>query len=190
MAEVTIGTVLSIGSAFVFSVIIERMIDKIRITTRWMIGAILGFIGIILLCMAKNSGIQINHEYISFSVMISGVVLGLLAGFTYALYSWIARRIMQKHIASKAVMGTIFGLGGLLLLLILILTGKPFLDSWINMEVGIYMILVFMFLGYICFGYGLAYVQSSVAITITLLESVVAAILAVIIVKERISFLS
>ncbi len=42
-----------------------------------------------------------------------------------------------------------------------------------------------MFLGYLCFGYGLARVKASIATTITLIEPVIAAVLAVIIVGER-----
>lgn len=42
-----------------------------------------------------------------------------------------------------------------------------------------------MFLGYLAFGFGLARVQASMATVITLLEPVVAAILAVVIVGER-----
>jgi DME family drug/metabolite transporter len=42
-----------------------------------------------------------------------------------------------------------------------------------------------MFLGYIAFGYGLARVAASMATVLTLLEPVIAALLAVIIVGER-----
>lgn len=86
-------------------------------------------------------------------------------------------------------MGATFGLGGLLLLPVLIVSGGPFLASWNNAAVGIYMAAVPMFLGYLCFGYGLAHVQASMATTITLLEPVVAAVLAVIIVGERLPLL-
>jgi DME family drug/metabolite transporter len=47
------------------------------------------------------------------------------------------------------------------------------------------MAIVPMFLGYVCFGIGLARIPASMATTITLIEPVVAAILAIIIVGER-----
>ncbi|WP_205736855.1 DMT family transporter [Acidovorax cavernicola] len=50
---------------------------------------------------------------------------------------------------------------------------------------GIYMWLVPMFLGYVCFGYGLARIPASTATAITLVEPVVAAGLAALIVGER-----
>lgn len=114
-----------------------------------------------------------------------GVALGLIGGLTYALYSWTARRMMLQGVRSSVEMGVTFGLGGLLLMPVLIATGGPFLASWSNAAVGIYMAAVPMFLGYLCFGYGLARVKASIATTITLIEPVIAAVLAVIIVGER-----
>jgi len=42
-----------------------------------------------------------------------------------------------------------------------------------------------MFIGYLCYGYGLARIPASLATTLTLLEPAVAALLAVMIVGER-----
>ena len=182
LAGVTVGTVVSIGTAPLLSAIIEMFMDGLRISIRWVIGAMLGLLGMLLLCLAESSG----HSTLSAAPSISlGVALGLLAGLTYALYSWAARRLMQRQIPARAAMGSIFGIGGLLLMPVLFTTGAPFLASWNNAAVGIYMALVPMFLGYLCFGYGLARIQASTATTITLLEPVVAAALAAVIVGER-----
>lgn len=180
LAGVTIGTVVSIGSAPLFSAALEMVLDGTRVSRRWAVGAALGVIGMGLLCFAEGTG----HGTPAPSVM-SGVLLGLLAGLTYALYSWAARRLMQRGIAPRAAMGAMFGLGGLLLMPVLFATGAPFLASWNNAAVGIYMALVPMFLGYVCFGYGLARIPASSATAITLVEPVVAAGLAALIVGER-----
>ncbi|MFF9126638.1 EamA family transporter [Streptomyces sp. NPDC014889] len=82
-------------------------------------------------------------------------------------------------------MGTVFGLGGLLLLPVLLATGAPLLDSWSNAAVGVYMALVPMFVGYVLFGWGLVHVHASMATTLSLLEPAVAAVLAVLVVGER-----
>lgn len=82
-------------------------------------------------------------------------------------------------------MGATFGMGGLMLMPVLLITGAPLLASWGNASVGLYMALVPMFLGYLCFGHGLARIPASTATTITLFEPVVAAGLAVVIVGER-----
>ncbi|MFW5400658.1 EamA family transporter [Yersinia sp. 1252 StPb PI] len=182
LAGVTVGTVISIGSAPLLSALIEYVLEGERLTIRWMLGAALGIAGMVLLCMAESGG---HGTLVQSPNVTIGVILGLLAGFTYALYSWAARRLMQRGLPSRTAMGATFGLGGILLMPVLFMTGAPLLESWSNAAVGAYMALVPMFLGYICYGYGLARITASMATTITLIEPVVAAILAVIIVGER-----
>ncbi|SDK36110.1 DMT family transporter [Billgrantia gudaonensis] len=180
LAGVTIGTVVSIGSAPLLSVLIENRLDGLRLTVRWATGAALGLGGMLLLCLAEGGGHVATGDEV-----VPGVLLGLLAGLSYALYSWTARRLMQRGIASRAAMGATFGIGGLLLMPVLLVTGAPLLASWGNAAVGLYMALVPMLLGYLCFGHGLARIPASTATTITLFEPVVAAGLAVAIVGER-----
>lgn len=182
LAGVTVGTVISIGSAPLLSALIEYRLDGQRLSRRWMLGAAIGVTGMLLLSLAEKGG---QGEAVDSSRIMAGVILGLVAGFTYALYSWAARRLMQQQIPSRAAMGAIFGLGGLLLMPVLAVTGAPLLASWNNAAVGAYMALVPMFIGYLCYGFGLARISASMATTITLTEPVVAAMLAVVIVGER-----
>lgn len=182
LAGVTIGTVVSIGSAPLLSALIEYYQDGLRLTRRWVIGAGLGLAGMVFLSLAEGNSHAPTGTAPS---VIPGVLLGLLAGLTYALYSWTARRLMLQRIAPRAAMGATFGLGGLMLMPVLMITGAPLLASWGNAFVGFYMALVPMFLGYLCFGYGLARIPASTATTITLSEPVIAACLAVLIVGER-----
>ena len=103
------------------------------------------------------------------------------------MYSWIARRLIDRGIASRAAMGSMFGLGALLLMPVLFVTGAPLLASVNNFSVGLYMAVVPMFIAYLLFGRGLTVVRASLATTITLLEPVVAALLAVMVVGEKLS---
>ncbi len=184
LAGVTVGTVITIGSAPLMSALIEYTLDKTPLTRRWSIGALTGIIGMILICLAKSAP---NSAGAGAGGAPLGVLLGLIGGLTYALYSWSAQRVMVRGVGSSIAMGAIFGLGGLLLTPVLLATGAPFLSSWSNAAVGLYMAAVPMFLGYMCFGYGLARTSASMATTLTLLEPVVAALLAVAIIGERLS---
>lgn len=179
-AGVTVGTVISIGSAPLLSALIEYRLDGVRLTKRWVYGTALGLAGMTLLCLVERGGHSTGH-----SSAMPGIILGLLAGFTYALYSWSARRLMQCGVTPRAAMGATFGAGGILLIPVILMTGAPLLEAWNNAAVGIYMALVPMFLGYVCYGYGLARIPASIATTITLLEPVIAALLAVLLVGER-----
>lgn len=183
LAGVTIGTVITIGSAPFLSALLEYAVDGTRLSRRWLIGAVIGLIGMLALTFSTHGGLSGGDG----RAMLIGVGLGLLGGFTYALYSWTGRGLMLRGVAPSAAMGATFGLGGVLLMPVLILTGAPFLHSWGNAAVGLYMALVPMFLGYICFGIGLSRISSSLATTITLVEPVVAALLAIIVVGERLT---
>ncbi|MDD2463307.1 MAG: EamA family transporter [Desulfobulbus sp.] len=181
-AGVAIGTVISIGSAPLLSALIEYRLDGgLRLSRKWMCGATLGVSGIVLLGLAESSAKQVGTG----DHATAGILLALVAGFTYAFYSWSARRLMQEKIAPRAVMGVTFSAGGVLLMPVLLMTGAPLLHSWTNAAVGMYMALVPMFIGYICYGMGLARMRASTATTITLLEPVVAAVLAVMVVGEK-----
>jgi len=183
VAGVAVGTVVSIGSAPLASALAERVIDHHRLTARWMSGASLGLAGIAALCLAQAAGPHSGHASVWPTVL--GIALGLAAGTTYAIYSWAAHRLIGGGVPPRAAMGSVFGLGGVLLLPVLLATGAPLTASWANAAVGGYMALVPMFAGYLLFGRALARVSASTATTLSLLEPAVAVILAVTVVGER-----
>jgi drug/metabolite transporter, DME family len=183
LAGVAVGTVVSIGSAPLASALAERVIDHHRLTARWMSGAALGVAGIVALCLAQAAGPDTGRA--SAWPTILGVGLGLAAGMTYAIYSWAAHRLIGRGVMPRAAMGSVFGLGGLLLLPVLLATGAPLAASWANAAVGGYMAVIPMFTGYLLFGWALARVPASTATTLSLLEPAVATILAVTVVGER-----
>lgn len=182
LAGVAVGTVVSLGSAPIASGILERIIEKQNLSRRWMLAAALGIGGSAILCLAKmqNAPAEVWPT-------IAGIILGLVAGTTYALYSWSAHNLIGRTIGRAAAMGAIFGLGGLALMPVLIITGAPLIASTQSFTVGAYMALVPMFVGYLLFGYGLTRVSASTATTLTLAEPAIAAILAVVIVGERLA---
>ncbi|CQR65588.1 DMT family transporter [Streptomyces leeuwenhoekii] len=185
LAGVAVGTVVSIGTAPIASALIERVVDGRRLTRRWTLAAALGLLGTVLLCVAEAAHATGDSRSASTAGTLLGIGLGIVAAITYALYSWAAHRLISRRIPSRAAMGAVFGIGGLLLLPVLVLTGAPLVDSWPNASVGVYMALVPMFAGYVLFGWGLAHVPASTATTLSLLEPAVAAILAVLVVGER-----
>ncbi|MET8945095.1 DMT family transporter [Streptomyces sp. NPDC004542] len=185
LAGVAVGTVVTIGAAPLASALIERVVDARRLTRRWTLAAGLGLLGTVLLCTAEAAHAADGTGPGSVAGTLAGVGLGLVAAATYALYSWAAHRLITGGTPSRAAMGGVFGLGGLLLLPVLVVTGAPLIASWSDAAVGAYMALVPMFAGYVLFGRGLAHVPASTATTLSLLEPAVAAVLAVLVVGER-----
>ncbi|MDK0521735.1 EamA family transporter [Streptomyces sp. ML-6] len=185
LAGVAVGTVVSIGSAPLASALLERVADRRSLSRRWTAGAALGLTGTVLLCAAEAAGAGVGSGTGSAGRTVVGVALGLVAGATYAVYAWAAHHLIARGIASRAAMGAVFGLGGLMLVPVLLVTGAPLLASWTNAGVGLYMALVPMFTGYVLFGFGLARIPVSTATTLSLLEPAVAAVLAVLVVGEH-----
>ena len=180
LGGVALGTVISLGTAPLFSGLLERLIDGIKLTTRWYLAAALGIAGSTLLGFARASGDSGNAE-----TVFASCLLGLAAGASYAVYSWAAGRLMSNGIPRKAAVGAVFGLGGLLLMPVLLATGAPLVNDPRNFAVAAYLALVPMFLGYVLFGIALSRVSASTATTVTLSEPAVAAALAVFLLGER-----
>ncbi|ABG39302.1 protein of unknown function DUF6, transmembrane [Paraglaciecola sp. T6c] len=193
MAGVAVGTVVSIASAPLFAALLECLFSKaFHLTKRWLISVLIGLIGIALLAYGEPHATEIaasgvSEEQVAQQRQVWGIALGLLAGLTYAFYSWAARTMIDNGVHSQAAMGSIFGLGAMVLLPSLFFTGDNLFSSPGNALVSLYMALIPMTLGYIAFGYGLRHIKASSASLLTLMEPVVAAILAVLIVGEVIS---
>jgi DME family drug/metabolite transporter len=184
LAGVAVGSVVSLASAPMASGLLERVLDRRALSRWWMFAAALGAIGGLMLCLAQLDG---RTTAATAGDTVWGILLGLVAGGTYAVYSWAARRLMDRGVSRAASMGAVFGLGGLLLIPVLVVTGAPLVASGQAFAVASYMALVPMFLGYLLFGIGLARVSSSTATTITIAEPAVATVLAVVVVGERLT---
>ncbi|WP_411974283.1 DMT family transporter [Vibrio sp. Vb2880] len=185
-AGVAIGTVVSISTAPFFSALLECLFSRNQtITKRWMMSFAIGVIGITLLLASESSANSLFDQ----DMKHWGVLLGLLAGLTYAIYSWGVKAMIDHGIESQTAMGSVFGIGGVLLLPTLFITGDNLFASSTNTMVMLYMALIPMGLGYVAFGFGLRFVTASGASILTLFEPVIAAALAVAIVGEEISFI-
>ncbi|URM16119.1 EamA family transporter [Vibrio splendidus] len=186
LSGVAIGTVVSIATAPFFSALLECLISKKNnINKRWLTSFSIGVVGIGLLVFSESSTTNESGD----DLKLLGIALGLLAGVCYAIYSWATKALIDKDIESQAAMGSIFGLGAMLLLPTLWLTGENLFSSQINVFVISYLTLIPQCLGYIAFSFGLRHVTASSANLLTLFEPVVAAVLAVCVVGELIPFI-
>jgi DME family drug/metabolite transporter len=186
LSGVAIGTVVSIATAPFFSALLECLISKKNnINKRWLTSFAIGVVGIGLLVFSESSSANESGD----DLKLLGIALGLLAGLCYAIYSWATKALIDKGIKSQAAMGSIFGLGAMLLLPTLWFTGENLFSSQINVLVISYLTLIPQCLGYIAFSFGLRHVTASSANLLTLFEPVVAAVLAVCVVGELIPFI-
>jgi DME family drug/metabolite transporter len=182
MSGIAVGTVVSIATAPFFAVILECLISKKNISLQWMLSFLIGAIGIVLLTLGREKSDSTIYSIEQHSI---GILLGCIAGLTYAVYSWAARRFIESGIDSQSSMSGLFGCAALLLLPSLWFTGDNLFSSLTNTLVSLYMAVIPMFLGYLLFGFGLNFIDASKATLITLIEPLIATVLAVFIIGER-----
>lgn len=186
LVGVAVGNVVALGSGPVFAALLEWFVERARLSARWLVSTALAVLGIALLALGRQEG---GDAGASPALAALGVGLGLLAGLAYALYTYASSRAIRAGHPSRGVMGGMFGLGALPLLVVLAVLGAPLLQSATSVGLTAYLALGPMLVAYLLFGVGLRSVRSSTATTITLLEPVVATVLAVIVVGERLSLL-
>ncbi|AVV32562.1 EamA family transporter [Halomonas sp. SF2003] len=196
LAGVAIGTVITIATAPLAAAILERLFGHHRLTLSWYISLALGIAGVVMMAMGETATHGGDIAAVSaggdrMATGLTGIVLGIIAGTTYAAYSLIARRMMDHGTHARAAMGSLFGVAGIALIaglgLSMLVADPRLFATPGNTSVALYMALVPMFLGYIAFGYGLKTVAASKATLLTLFEPLVAALLAVTIVGEYIA---
>lgn len=184
-AGVALATVAAIGSAPLFAALIERVLDSRALRLRWVLGALCSLLGLTLIMLGTHRPPAQGAQ----SESVLGLVLSLIAGMLYAFYTYTSKRAMRHHPSSTGVMSATFGLGGLLLLPVLAVSGAGLVQNAQTLAVGAYLAVVAVFLAYWLFGVGLKGVEASTATTVSLLEPVTAALLAVAVVGERITAL-
>lgn len=181
LAGVAIGTVVSLASAPVFAGAIDFLRDRGSITGRWAACTAIALPGMVLLVIGRPADIDAG------AATPLGVLLGLVSGLSYAVYADASHRMIALGHGSSATMGALFGLGALCLVPVLAATGAPLLSSAGSIGIAAYLAIGPMFAAYLLFGAGLRTVRSSTATTLTLVEPLVATILAVLVVGERLN---
>jgi DME family drug/metabolite transporter len=180
LAGVAVGNVVALGSGPVFAALFEWAWERRGPGMLWLACTATAVLGIGLLAVGGG-----GDERRTGWPMTAGVLLGLLAGLAYALYTYASSRAIGLGHRPRGVMGGMFGVGAVGLVPVLLATGAPLLQSPLTVGVSAYLAVGPMLVAYLLFGIGLATLRSSSATTITLVEPLVATVLAVVVVGER-----
>ena len=174
---VAIGTVVAIGSAPVLTGLISRLTGGGALTRRW----ILATAGAIAGCSVLVTGGR------AAGANLGGVGLALLAGLCYAVYAVTAARLVTGGTSERAVMGVLFGGGAVLLLPVLAANSPGWLLSGSGLLVTVQLGVLTTAVAYLLYGRGLRTVSAPAAATFGLAEPMVAALLALVVLGERLS---
>ena len=176
LTGVAIGTVVTIGSAPMFSGVLEWLFWKTRPSKVWGIATIMTITGCMLLFI--NSGDRAIH--------LGGVGLAVCAGLSFAVYTNMSKQLMAQQEALPAVAMT-FSICAVLLLPFSISSGFSWLAEMQNLWTMIFMGVMCTSIAYLLFLSGLQKISSSSAVTLSLAEPLTAAMLGVLLVGEHLS---
>lgn len=173
LAGVAVGVTATIGSSPLAAALIEFTLDARRLTRRFIGATFTAIAGVALLGFSAASNRGAGHGDV-----IVGVILGLGAGCLYGAYTFAAARLIDDNRPSRDVMAAMFAPASAILLTIVAFAGGPLLRTARGIEVVSYLALIPIGLGYMLFGRGLRSTPASVATALSLLEPVVAALVA------------
>jgi drug/metabolite transporter, DME family len=173
---VAIGVLVAIGSAPAWAGLYDALRGRFP-GWRWLVATILSVVAAgLLLLPAGTDGIA-----------PSGVVLALIAGLAYATYAVASKHLLDRGVAGIPVMGVaIFG-GGLLLSPALWRNDLGWMATPPGALAAAWLALIAIGASYVAFVWGLARLPTPVVTTLTLTEPLVAALLAVLLLSERLT---
>ncbi|MFM2353908.1 MAG: hypothetical protein RLZZ608_1314 [Actinomycetota bacterium] len=181
LAGVAIGNVVSLGSGPIFAALLEWRVTRSRLTGRWMLSASIAILGMVLLVLGGHG----DNSPVDVSGIPAGVILGLVAGAGYALFTFASGVVIRRGHSGRGTMGAAFGFAAVPLAAVLLAVGAPLMASPSSAAIAVYLAVGPMFLAYLFFAVGVRVLASSTVTVITLLEPLVATVLAVVIVGER-----
>ncbi|MBD0693324.1 transporter [Streptomyces sp. CBMA123] len=181
---VAVATVIALGSAPVFTGLLGWLARQGRPGGRWAGATALAVLG----CAVLVLGPELTGG--GGAVDLLGVLLAVLSGLSYAVYSLIAGRLIAAGPPSAGVMGAMFGGAAVLVLPVLALEPVSWLLSVRGAGVVLHLGVITTFLAYRLFGHGLRHTSAQSATTLTLAEPAVAAVLGVAALGERLPAVS
>ena len=176
---VAIGTVVTIGSAPVFSGMIEWFVWKTKPSRIWAIATSFAIVGCVLLFVNRGDAV----------VDVLGVMLALGGGLMFALYTNVSKQLTKLTEPLPAVAMT-FSLCALFLAPVALTNSVSWVMEMSNLLPMIYMGVMTTSVAYLLFLSGLRFVSPSAAVSLSLAEPLTAALLGVFFLGEYLSWTS
>ncbi|XRQ02954.1 DMT family transporter [Actinomadura welshii] len=173
---VAVGTIVTIGSAPVFTGLIGLATRRSVLTARWALATAGAVTGCALLVGggARDAGAE-----------PSGIALALLAGLSYAVYATAASVLITRGEEGRAVTGALFGAAAVPLVPVLLAGPSQWLLTGSGALIALYLGVVTTGAGYLLFARGLRTTPAATATTLTLAEPAVAAVLGTVLLDEE-----
>lgn len=173
-AGVAVGTLVAIGATPIITGLVTRQVSK-----PWLMATCVAVTGLVLLIGGQAGS--------SRGPSVWGIVLALGAAASYATYIIAGNAAVTRGLEVQPYLAVAFSIAAVLTLPLVVFGDVAWLWTGGGAFLVLYMALVPTVIAYSLFNRGLRGVRSSTASTLGLIEPVVAASLAVVVVGERLS---
>ncbi|TDB85971.1 EamA family transporter [Actinomadura sp. 7K534] len=182
---VAAGTIVTIGSAPVFTGLIGLAARRTVLTGRWALATAGAVTGCTLLI---GGGLADGGQ--ETGVEPAGIALALLAGLAYAVYATAASVLITRGEDDRAVAGALFAAAAVPLVPVLLAAPAGWLLTGSGALIALYLGVITTGLGYLLFARGLRGTPATTATTLTLAEPAVAAVLGTVLLDEALGGLA
>ena len=170
---VALGTVIALGSAPALTGAIGWMLTREKPSKRWAVATALAVIGVALLAGGSDT------------VRITGVLLALGAGASYAAFAVASKELLSAGVSTEYAMARVFGLGAILLTPLLFFVDLSWLKTSAGINMAFWLAAVPTALAYLMYAAGLHHVKAHEASTLILAEPITATLLGALVLGER-----
>lgn len=172
---VAVGTIVTIGSAPVFTGLLVWLTRGGRPAGTWFAATAVAVAGCAILTLGgRGAGVELG-----------GVLLGLASGAGYAAYAVVSSKLIRLTGSVAAVMGALFGGGGIVLLPVLLWSRPAWLATVDGALVAAHLAVVTTAVGYLLYGRALRTTPVATSATLALLEPAVATVLGLLVLGEH-----
>jgi DME family drug/metabolite transporter len=180
LAGISLGNVISLGLGPITVALLEWGVDRSSPSRRWWLSSGIALTGIVLMSTSEVELGGGRPSDVPLGVLVAG-----LAGVSYGLFTYAFGRLIDRGHNPRGVIGGVFGLGAPVLLVVVAFTGAGLASSPLQIAGISYLVLGPMVIAYLAFSQALVSLRSSTVATVALLEPVIATLLAVLLIGER-----
>jgi DME family drug/metabolite transporter len=170
LAGVALGTLVTIGSAPIIVGLLSWVALGERPTIGWWASTVICLTGLALLTFDGST---------QAGVVVGGLVFSMVSAIAYAGYTVASKQLMKTGVQSSEAMASAFGLGAVVLVPVLLVSGFGWLAEPAGLTVALWLGLVTTTLAYVLFGRSLRVLPAGPVTTLVLAEPMIATLLGV-----------
>jgi len=180
LAGIALGNIIALGLGPLVAALLEWVGESRRPAPLWWAAVSGAIAGIVLMSL---STVELGGGRVG--DLGWGIVFAVIAGVSYGLYTYAFSRIIRAGHHPAGVAGGVFGVAAPVLLLVAFFQGGELLASTERIGLVLYLVAGPMVIAYTAITSALRNLSASGVTSLSLLEPVVATLLAIVVVGER-----